>query len=106
MAGVSPGGWGTFTLNAVHETLLAHNWPLSAVIYFVRTVCELMRLKRDTGPPARMHDAMLRVFAVFLEGFEMMVTGAESKEAHTRPGAVGSPPSGARGAGSAISRES
>jgi hypothetical protein len=55
------------------------------VMYFVRTVWELMRLKRDTGPPARIHEEMLRVFAVFLDGFDMMVTGAESNDAQTRP---------------------
>ena len=49
---------------------------------------------------------MLRVLAVFLEGFEMIVTGAESKEAHTRPGTVGSLPSGAGGGGSEISSDS
>lgn len=50
---------------------------------------------------------MLRVLAVFLDGFEMMVTGAESNEAQTRP-LGGSTPSGvsAGGGGSAISSES
>ena len=52
------------------------------VIYFVRTVCELIRLNSDTGPPARMQEAILRVLAVFLDGLEMMVTGAESNVAH------------------------
>lgn len=61
------------------------------VMYFVRTVCELMRLKSETGPPARMQDEMLRVFAVFFEGFEMMVTGAESNVAQTRPGVASVP---------------
>lgn len=76
-------------------------------MYFVRTVWELIRLNSDTGPPARMQDEMLRVFAVFLDGLDMIVTGAESKEAHTRP-LGGSAPSGIRagGGGSAISRES
>jgi hypothetical protein len=32
-----------------------------------------------------MHEEMLRVFAVFLDGFDMMVTGAESNDAQTRP---------------------
>jgi hypothetical protein len=54
-------------------------------MYFVRTVCELIRLKRDTGPPARMHEEIFLVFAVFFDGFDMIVTGAESNEAHTRP---------------------
>jgi hypothetical protein len=77
------------------------------VIYLVRTVCELIRLNSETGPPARIQDEMLRVLAVFLEGFEMIVTGAESKVAHTRP-LLDSPLSGARDGedGSAISRES
>lgn len=45
-----------------------------------------MRLNSDTGPPARIHEEIFRVFAVFLDGLEMMVTGAESKLAQTRPG--------------------
>ena len=63
-------------------------------------------MKSETGPPARMQEEMLRVFAVFLDGFEMIVTGAESKVAQTRP-AGGSAPSGLRDGpgGSAISRE-
>ena len=54
-----------------------------------------------------MQEAMLRVLAVFLEGFEMIVTGAESKEAQTLPDG-GSEPSGvsAGGGDSAISSES
>jgi hypothetical protein len=77
------------------------------VIYFVRTVCELIRLNSETGPPARIQEEMLRVLAVFLEGLEMIVTGAESKVAHTRP-LPGSPLSGAKDGeeGSAMSRES
>jgi hypothetical protein len=54
-------------------------------MYFVRTVCELMRLKRETGPPAKMQEEMLRVLAVFLDGLEIIVTGAESKDAQVRP---------------------
>lgn len=54
-------------------------------MYLVRTVCELIRLKRDTGPPANMHDEILRVLAVFFDGFDIIVTGAESKEAQVRP---------------------
>ena len=53
-------------------------------MYFVRTVWELIRLKRETGPPARMHEEIFRVLAVFFEGFEMMVTGADSKVAYGR----------------------
>ena len=34
---------------------------------------------------------MLRVFAVFLDGFDMMVTGAESNDAQTRPVGVSEP---------------
>ena len=103
----TPGLRTTFTLNADQATLLAQSCAWSMVMYFVRTVCELMRLKSETGPPARMQDEMLRVFAVFFDGLEMIVTGAESKDAHTRP-VGGSPPSGLRdgGGGSAMSRES
>lgn len=61
-------------------------------MYFVRTVCELILLKSETGPPASMQDEILRVLAVFLDGFDIMVTGAESKDAQTRPVGV-SPPS-------------
>ena len=57
---------------------------MSIVMYFVRTVCELIRLNKDTGPPARMHEEIFRVFAVFFEGFDMMVTGADSKVAQGR----------------------
>ena len=77
-------------------------------MYLVRTVWELIRLKSDTGPPARIHEEMLRVLAVFLEGFEMIATGAESKEAQVRPlggfslSTVGVAPA----KGSAMSRES
>ena len=53
-------------------------------MYFVRTVCELIRLNKDTGTPAKMHDDIFRVFAVFFDGFEMIVTGAEPKVAHGR----------------------
>jgi hypothetical protein len=54
-----------------------------------------------------MHEEMLRVLAVFLDGFDMIVTGAESKDAQMRPGGV-SPLSLFRfgEAGSAISNDS
>lgn len=66
-----------------------------------------MRLKRETGPPARIHEEILRVFAVFLEGFDMMVTGAESNDAQTRPVGGSTPSDGCTwGGDSAISRES
>lgn len=55
-------------------------------MYFVRTVWELIRLKRDTGPPARMQEPIFLVFAVFFDGFDMIVTGAESNVAHVRAG--------------------
>ena len=47
------------------------------------------------------------VFAVFFDGFEMIVTGAESNEAQTRPrgASVASLPA-AEGGGSAMSSES
>ncbi len=101
-----PCGRTTFTANADQAMLLAQSWLCSIVMYLVRTVWELIRLKSDTGPPARIHEEMLRVFAVFLDGFEMMVTGAESNDAHTRSLPVASPPSGAFGDGSAMSRDS
>jgi hypothetical protein len=77
------------------------------VIYLVRTVCELILLKRDTGPPARIHEEMLRVFAVFFEGLDIMVTGAESKVAQTRPGVPSAllSPDKAEGGGSIMSRD-
>lgn len=77
-------------------------------MYLVRTVCELIRLKRDTGPPANMQEEILRVFAVFLEGLDIMVTGAESKDAQVRPLDVFSLSVDGRVAvvGSEISRES
>lgn len=98
----------TLTLNADHATLLAHNCAWSMVMYFVRTVWELMRLKRDTGPPARMQEEIFRVFAVFLDGLDMIVTGAESKDAHTRPGGPSWPSvgCGSPGTGSDMSSES
>lgn len=66
-----------------------------------------MRLNNETGPPARIHDEMLRVLAVFLDGLDIIVTGAESNEAQTRPLGA-SAPSGVNegGGGSAISSES
>lgn len=54
-------------------------------MYFVRTVCEFILLKSETGPPASIQDEILRVLAVFLDGFDIIVTGAESKDAQTRP---------------------
>ena len=103
-AGGSSYGRVTVILNADQERLLAEICPLSTVMYFVRTVWEFMRLKSETGPPAKIHDPILRVLAVFLDGFEIMVTGAESKVAQTRPGAAGSPSGFVEG--SEISRES
>jgi len=61
--------------------LLAQRPPSCTVMYFVRTVCELIRLKSETKDPARMQDDTLRALAVFFEGLEMMVMGAESKVA-------------------------
>jgi hypothetical protein len=76
----------TLTVKADQVTLLAHSCAWSIVMYLVRTVCELIRLNRETGPPAKIHEEMLRVLAVFFDGLDMMVTGAESKVAQTRPG--------------------
>lgn len=103
----APGLRTTLTLNADQAILLAQSCAWSMVMYFVRTVCELIRLNNDTGPPARIQEEILRVLAVFFEGFEMIVTGAESNDAQTRPGG-GSPVVSARvgGAGSAMSSES
>ena len=64
-----------------------------------------MRLKRDTGPPARMHDEMLRVLAVFFDGLEIIVTGAESKVAQTRPEGGSLPSPETDGGGSMMSSE-
>lgn len=64
-----------------------------------------MRLKRETGPPARMQEEILRVFAVFFDGLEIMVTGAESKVAQTRPGGGSAPSVEGAGDGSAISSD-
>lgn len=74
-------------------------------MYLVRTVWELIRLKRETGPPARMHDEMLRVLAVFFEGLDIIVTGAESNDAQTRPPVLSPPPSPVVEGGSMMSRE-
>jgi len=66
-----------------------------------------MRLNRDTGPPAKIHDEIFLVLAVFLDGLEIIVTGAESNDAQTYPG--GPSASGllaVDGWGSAMSRES
>ena len=52
-----------------------------------------------------MHEVILRVLAVFFDGFEMIVTGAESKVAQTRP-ELGSVPSLGGIGGSEISSES
>lgn len=76
----------TVTLKADQDRLLAQSCVCSIVIYLVRTVCELIRLNKETGPPARIHEEILRVLAVFLEGFDIIVTGAESNDAQTRPG--------------------
>lgn len=69
----------TETLKADQSELLALRRPCSTAMYLVRTVCELMRLKSETGPPARMHEDMLRVLAVFLEGLDIMATWELSK---------------------------
>ena len=61
------------------------------VMYFVRTVWEFMRLKSDTGPPAKIQEDMLRVFAVFFDGLDMIVTGADSNAAHIRGGLASAP---------------
>jgi hypothetical protein len=64
-----------------------------------------MRLNNETGPPAKIQEEMFRVFAVFFEGFEMMVTGAESNVAQMRAAPL-APASAVRGGGSAMSKES
>ena len=74
-------------------------------IYLVLTVWELMRLNNETGPPAKIHEEMFRVLAVFFEGLEMMVTGAESNVAQMRAAPL-APASAVRGGGSAMSRDS
>jgi hypothetical protein len=61
-----------------HEEFLAHNWPPSISIYFVRTVCEFIRLK----VPDRIHEETFLAFVVFFDGFDMMVTGDDLKIAY------------------------
>lgn len=74
-------------------------------MYLVLTVWEFIRLNNETGPPAKMQEEIFRVLAVFLEGLEMIVTGAESKVAHVRATPL-VPASAVRGGGSAISKDS
>jgi hypothetical protein len=52
-----------------------------------------------------MHEEMFRVLAVFFEGLEMIVTGAESNVAQVRAPPL-DPASAVRGGGSAMSKES
>lgn len=67
--------------NAVHWDVRAASLPSSIAMNFVRTVCELIRLKRAIVDPAGMHEVVLRALAVFLLGLEMMATLALSNEA-------------------------
>jgi len=103
--GASGGGRTTFTLKADQVVLLAHSCVWSMAIYLVLTVWELIRLNNETGPPAKMHEEMFRVLAVFFEGLEMIVTGAESKVAQVRATPL-APASAVRGGGSAMSKDS
>ena len=74
-------------------------------MYLVLTVWELIRLNNETGPPAKMHEEIFRVLAVFLEGLEIIVTGAESNVAQVRATPL-APASAVRGGGSAMSKDS
>ena len=74
-------------------------------IYLVLTVWEFIRLNNETGPPAKMHEEMFLVLAVFFEGLEMIVTGAESNVAQVRATPL-APASALRGGGSAMSKDS
>jgi hypothetical protein len=73
-------------------------------MYLVLTVWELIRLNNETGPPAKIHEEMFLVLAVFLEGLEMIVTGAESNVAQVRATPL-APASAVRGGGSAMSKD-
>lgn len=62
-------------------------------------------MNNDTGPPAKIHEEIFRVLAVFFEGLEMIVTGAESNVAQVRATPL-APASAVRGGGSAMSKDS
>lgn len=69
---------------ADQDMLDAASSALSTVMYFVRTVCELMRLNSETELPFMMHVEMFLVLAVFFEGLDMIVTAPDSKDAQRR----------------------
>lgn len=52
-------------------------------MYFVLTVCELIRLNKETGLLDRIQVETLRVFAVFLDGLDIIEMGFEVKDAST-----------------------
>jgi hypothetical protein len=79
---------------ADHARFEAASSARSTVMYFVRTVWELMRLKSETELPFIMQVETLRVFAVFFDGFEIMVTAPDSNEAQRRREAGGAPVAG------------
>lgn len=69
----------TLIMKALHwDALAASSWS-STQRYLVLTVCELIRLKRQTVEPFMMHDWRFLARAVFLLGFEMMVHGLDWK---------------------------
>lgn len=68
-------------MKGVHEPLEVAKKPSSVVRYFVRTVCELIRLKSAIWEWSRMPLFAVRVLAVFLEGLEMIVIGLLRKRA-------------------------
>ena len=102
--GASGGGRTTFTVKADQVVLLAHSCVWSIAMYLVLTVWELIRLNSETGPPAKIQEEIFRVLAVFFEGFDMIVTGAESNVAQVRATPL-VPASAVRGGGSAISKD-
>lgn len=71
----------TVMVNGDHEEFLAHRTPPSTSMYFVLTVCELIRLNKLTVVPDKMHEVTLRDFAVFLLGLDMIPIGGDSNAA-------------------------
>lgn len=73
--------------NADHAEFFAQSssFPfteLDEVRYFVRTVCELMRLKSEICEVVKMQLETLRALAVFLDGLEMIEMGDEKNVAN------------------------
>src|ERR1700733_5896717 len=90
--------------NADQDMLDAASSARSTVIYFVRTVCELIRLNSETELPFIIQVETFLVLAVFFEGFEIIVTAPDSKEAQRRCVAGGVGLCGVGFSGAATSR--